>query len=158
TCCTGSGPVSSLLRMLLTDRNAGQAQAPQVEMERRQVRVVSCPTGVGVLAPVATPQQVTLACRVSAPLPHIAVHVVKAQPIRLVRAPLARAPQAFYVLEIGLTWQQDVRRLVEVKVEGTFGPVRHGTATAGIFPLHLRGDAIDPARFLDLVTQPMGEL
>src|SRR5262249_60444179 len=83
---------------------------------------------------------------VAAPFPDVAVHVVKAQAVRLVRADL-RGPSEVRSLggaavgvvafEVGLRGRQGVGGGVEVEAERALG-LRSSPTAAGIFPLGLR--------------------
>src|ERR1700722_12591707 len=140
-----------LLALLACGRNSGQAEAQDDEAKRRRafLATVRRPAAPGAVAPAAAPEhpvRAPLFIKVLAPLPHVAVHVIQAQPIWWIRTYLARALQAA-ALEIGLLLGQGLRRLLQVEVECALCLVSHRSATAGVFPLFLRRQAILPAGF-----------
>src|SRR5262249_6273432 len=111
-------------------------------LRRPEPEPARSPAEDGAAEPAAAPADPGRAPRGVSPLPHVTVHVVQAQLVRLVRTDLGGSPEG--VAEVSLSRGELVGGLLEGEVERAL-LLRVRSAPAGVFPLLLRRQAIHPA-------------
>src|SRR5262249_61614767 len=142
--------------------DAGQAQTAAVVPVRRNTEIaVPGPAELGIVHPASASEHPQgfpfLAHNIVAELEHVAVHVVKPQPVRPPGADLARSlePRLF---EVHFARRQCVRRAVEIEVETRTFLVLRGAAAARILPLRRRRQPVLPTALLRPRVHPLDEL